>query len=376
MNTSTRPLLLLFAAGAPLWATACVPNTPSNATPSSEATPRPASTFTVPMANASADVTYPAQAEALATVELALRVGGPLVDLPIKEGDIVQEGDTLARVDPRDYQVQVRALRSQAAAARAQRNKARLDLERAQKLVATHAVPEAQLDATQAGFQIATAQLAQVTRSVEAARLSLQDTTLGAPFSGRVARVLVENHQTVAPGQPILRLQDTRRVMVRLNVPERDMLALTNEPDPKLSVRFSAHGGESFPAEVREYGTDINPDTRTYELALTVDTGDLAILPGMTATVTWERTRRATPVIPLATLTTTSDGRSMVWRVSPKNTLSRVVVEVGQVQNDGVEIVAGLRPGDTLLAAGLSSASEGLEIVPRGDAINLFGGAR
>ena len=164
--------------------------------------------------------------------------------------------------------------------------------------------------------------------------------------------------------------------MVRLNVPERDMLALTNEPDPKLSVRFSAHGGESFPAEVREYGTDINPDTRTYELALTVDTGDLAILPGMTATVTWERTRRATPVIPLATLTTTSDGRSMVWRVSPKNTLSRVVVEVGQVQNDGVEIVAGLRPGDTLLAAGLSSASEGLEIVPRGDAINLFGGAR
>lgn len=315
--------------------------------------------------------TYPGRVQAAKRVALSFRVAGPVIDIPVARGQKVSAGHVLARIDPRDYQVRVANLEAQLTAARAQQLQAAETYQRVRGLYEHDNASKADFDNAKAALDVSRAQVEATEQALKAARLSLADTSLKAPYDGTVADRLVEEHQTVAAGQPVIQFQGASGLEVVIHVPESEIAELTQRTPAGIAVRFDAVGEDrAFPATVKEFATEPDPQTRTFPVIL-----DLAgpppddLLPGMTASVDWSTTAAATQrdpiVVPLAAVGSTAAGDAFVWRVRPEDmTVERVPVATGELTDDGISITDGLAPGDRIIAAGVDFVVDGQRVRP------------
>ena len=216
---------------------------------------------------------YPGRVQAVQRVDLAFQVQGQLIEFPIIEGEEMEQGALLSKLDPRDYE-------NTLAAKKASQEKARFDFEKIQKLYEKQVAAKDELAEKQALYDIATAQ-------VEIAKKALNDTILRAPFPGRIAKKLVENFENVLAKQPVLSLQDIRSIEIVSNVPE-EMDALTRKQSSyyRFVARFDYLPDRDFEVSLKEFSTQADPKTQTYAITFSMPSPkDVNILPGMTATV-------------------------------------------------------------------------------------------
>lgn len=349
---------------------------PSDLAPSID-TPRPAKIVVVGSPSASARA-YPGRVQAAQRVSLAFRVGGPIVEMKAGKGQRVEAGDVLARIDRRDYEVQVKNLEAQLAAVRAQQLQATEEYRRVRGLYEHDNASRADFDRARAALEVGEAQAEATEQALKAANLSLADTVLVAPYAGIVADRLVETHQTVSPGQSVVRFQDYGGMEVIIDVPEREVSELTARQAKQILVRFDAvSGAQEFPAQVKEFATETDPQTRTFPVTLQLEEqpkGDL--LPGMSASVRWisdnGHAQKATMVVPLAAVATDESDASYVWRLDPSTMrVSRTNVSTGQLSTAGLEILSGLEPSNQILAAGVHFVTEGQVVRPIAPATDL-----
>ncbi|RMF75937.1 MAG: efflux RND transporter periplasmic adaptor subunit [Acidobacteria bacterium] len=337
---------------------------------------RPAKLVEVRAADADDARVFPGRVQATRRVPLAFRVGGPVIELPVSKGQRVAHGQVLARIDPRDYEIRVRDLEASLAARRAQLVQATEDYRRIRGLFEHDNASKADFDRARAAVDVSRAQLESTEASLRAARLALSDTWLRAPFAGVVADRLVDVHQVVRAGQPILLFQDVRDLEVVIDVPERDVSMLTRTSPERIVVRIDAFPDLEFTARVREFATESDPRTRTFPVTLRLDPGpEAALLPGMTASVSWHVSPRAEPtgragavVVPVSAITTDATGNPVAFRVDPSTMrLERVPLRLGALTDAGQQVVEGLAPGDRILAAGVSFAHDGQLVRPLGE---------
>jgi multidrug efflux system membrane fusion protein len=354
-------LTLVLAAG-------CGSN--SSDTADSGADARPAKIVTVGASGASAR-TYPGRVQAAQRVPLAFRVGGPVVEIRVSKGQRVSAGEVLARIDTRDYEVQVKNLAAQLAATRAQQVQATEGYQRVRGLYEHDNASKADFDNARAALDVSQAQVEATEQALMAARLSLADTELRAPTAGTVADRMVEAHQTVAAGQPIVRFQGAGAMEVLIHVPEREIGDLTSKEPAGITVRFDAlAGSEPIKARVKEFATETDRQTQTFPVTLELEGQPSAdLMPGMTASVQW-LTGNGTNghhhlLVPLGSVVTDDAGGTFVWRVEPTSMeIERVDVTTGALTGSGLEILSGLEDSDQILAAGVHFVSEGQKIRP------------
>ncbi len=389
-----------------------------------EERPRPVRLYTIDGGGTGQERLYPGIVQAARAVEMSFRVGGPLIELPVREGERVTQGQLLAKIDPRDYQSRLENIASQlasaradllamrtgarpedlrrleagVAAARADVTKAEADLRRSEELYAQDVISASEfevarrnVDLARANLETAQAQLesgqagarAEEIESMEArirgleaqrqqAADALADTELHAPFEGFIARIFVDNFQTVSPGQPILRMHSEGEMEVVFQVPQRDVAQAPREVgDVDVShvrVTFDAYPGVELPVFMKEFTADTDPGTQTYDVTLGFEPDDLNLVPGMTAQVKGERpiTQGAPDRIVVPVEAVTQDGgASIVWVVDRESmTVSARQVETGPLTQNGIEIRAGLEPGDTIAATGTSHLAEDMQVRP------------
>ena len=363
-----RLCLLAMVLGSSLLVAGCGPRGSSEAPAIDVA--RPAKIVTVGVPGSTARI-YPGRVQAAQRVPLAFRVGGPVVEVRVSKGQRVAAGQVLARIDRRDYEVQVKNLEAQLAAARAQQLQANEEYQRVRGLYEHDNVSRSDFDRARAALDVSQAQVEANEQALKAARLSLADTELRAPYAGTVADRLVEAHQTLVAGQPVLRLQDVRDMEVLIDVPEREVAGLTAEEPKEIRVRFDAVSrGEEFPARVKEFATETDPQTQTFPVTLTLERSPSAdLLPGMTASASWVTETgggdRQELVVPLASVVTDESGAAHVWRVDPQTRrIERIAVTTGALTDTGLEILSGLAPADQILAAGVHFVTEGQKVRP------------
>ncbi|WP_462319206.1 efflux RND transporter periplasmic adaptor subunit, partial [Marinilabilia sp.] len=131
---------------------------------------------------------------------VAFRVGGPLKELLFDEGDFVEKGAPLALLDQRDF-------RTRLVAAEAQYRQTKGEFERYSQLYEQDKLPANTYEKLESGYLAAKS-------NWQNAKNALADTKLTAPFSGFVFQKLINNHETIAPGQPVLILIDTNTLEV------------------------------------------------------------------------------------------------------------------------------------------------------------------
>ncbi|QDE31701.1 MULTISPECIES: efflux RND transporter periplasmic adaptor subunit [Shewanella] len=320
---------------------------------------RPVKLFEVATSAGNTVRQFPARVEANSRAELSFRISGQLVRLDLVEGQHVKQGFLLAQLDDRDAHnnLMTREAEYDLMLADFTRNQTLLD----RKLI------------SQALFDSSKAQLKSAKAALAAANDQVSYTRLEAPFSGTIAKRLVDNHQIVQANQGVLTLQNNQLLDVTIQVPEAMAAVLTQDIAHGLAakVRFSALDGMSFDAKFKEYSTQVTPGTQAYEVVFSLpQPKNVQLLPGMSAELTLatinESSQGFTAIVPISAVDKQDEsGDVMVWRYQAESgDINPVKVTLGRVSNNGVEVLTGLEKGDVIVAAGLSQLSEGMKVKP------------
>jgi RND family efflux transporter MFP subunit len=308
---------------------------------------------------------FPGRAKAAQEVELSFRVSGPLIALPVKVGDAVKKGDVVARIDPRDFNVQVKNVEAQLQQARATAKKTEADVKRLDGVRARNPgfVAQVDYDAAVQGRDAAAANVSALRASVAAARDQLRYATLKAPFEGVVVDTYVENFEDVRERQPIVRIVDDSRIEFVVNIPE-NLISLA--PQVKVvKVEFDAFPGEPLDATIKEIGTEASAATRTYPVTLAMDQPEgKRILPGMAGNAYGEPpegARESGAEVPVTAVFTDEAGeQSFVWIVDEQaKTVSRRAITAGELTERGILVTEGLSAGEWVATAGVHYLREG-----------------
>jgi RND family efflux transporter MFP subunit len=333
--------------------------------PAPEASSRPVKTFLVAGNEGGSERSFPGRIESSNRAELSFRVAGTVQDIPVKEGDLVVQGQLLAKLDPTDYETIVKD--RQATFDNAERN-----FQRGKELVGDGFISRTEYDRLEANFKTTEAALA-------AARQDLAYTELKAPFGGRVAKRYAERFEEIGIKQTMFTLQDVDNLQVKVDLPESLIRSLRPNPEMRDArsensrvnafVTFEGKPDQPFPLTIREISTRADPKTQTFEATFNLPAPeDFIVLPGMTATVTIDFTRvlqnaDLTQWVPLNAVVADNALGARVWVLDPQTmTVSSVGVEAGRMQSDQVEILSGLSGGEEIISVGAPYLAEGMQV--------------
>lgn len=324
--------------------------------PEQAAAARPVKMLTVGSAAAGTEVSFPGRVAAGEQVDLAFRVGGPLIELSVQEGEKVAKGQVVAKIDPRDFRIRVDS-------AQAKFDQAEADIERLAALYEKEAASQAQLDQARAASLVAKAAL-------DDAKADLSDTNLRAPFSADVGEKFVENFQDVQAKQPILSLVGVDSIKIEVDLPESIVARLRTEEAGTRDVfaRFEAAPGDEFPLALSELASQADPQTGTYRATLVMPQPDgINVLPGMTAEVVGRRRDGAVVeeaiVVPAVSVAADESGSSYVWVVDADMTVHKRGVTTGDlVGTDQIRIVDGVAAGEVIAISAVSRLREGMAV--------------
>lgn len=321
---------------------------------------RPVKLFTVGDTGNGRTLQFPGSVSAVMQTDIAFEVSGRIIDMPVIAGERVETGRVLARLDARDFE-------AERDRARAERDVAKADFSRYDRAFKAHAVTAQELDQARARLGVAEAGLRRASKAVE-------DTVLTAPFTGRVARKLVEDFANVQAKQPILILQSDDAMEMRVHVPEalwvlsqRVDSAADLDMDSRISVVLSALPGQLIPARITAFATMADPVTRTFEVTVGFEPPPgLSVSPGITGHVLYESPPElalAGLLIPARAVVAAPDKSAFVWLFSPEagRVMQRPIV-MDELDGDSVRVTSGLEVGDRIAISGVHTLSDGFPV--------------
>ena len=309
----------------------------------------------------------PGTVRATERVDLAFQVSGPLIELPVREGQRVKRGDLVARIDPQDYETRLRDAKGTVARAKAAVDYAVAEYQRFRNVKETDAgaVSDSMVHLKYTAQAVARAGLQSAEAGLAAAQDQLNYTQLRAPFTGLIARRLVDNYQEVAVKQPILSLQNMTDIEVLVDVPESIMVPIRTTK-PRMYADFAADPSRQFELKIKEVALLADPLTQTFRVVLVMPAPEgMRILPGMTATVSVEFATmpadEGNVIVPAVAVWADNAGHSMVWVVDTKTmAVHRRAVTTGDLTGtDSIKVTEGLNPDEVIAISGVSKLQEG-----------------
>ena len=278
---------------------------------------------------------------------LVARGQGEVVGVVAEEGQWVERGATLARLEDTDARL---ALERADLAAQGVRR----DAERGRQLGQKGFLSTKDLDDLDLKLRSANVEL-------EQRRHDLAEMRIVAPFAGRVTDRMIHLGETVMPGRDCFRLVDVNPMLARVYFPERELPRV--RVGQSASIEVDTHPGKEFPARVTLVNPVVDRSNGTFKVTLEVRDPEGLLRPGSFA-----RVRLRTGVFDEALLlprraTLNEDGEDFVF-VAHGDTVARVPVRVGAISGDTAQILAGLAPGDRVVSIGQGGLKQGSRIKP------------
>jgi RND family efflux transporter MFP subunit len=291
--------------------------------------------------------------------DLGFRVAGKMVARLVNVGDRVRAGDVVARLDPRDLQLQVESADAELTAATSSLAQAAADELRYQNLRTRGYAAVADYERKKAAKDEAEGRVERAHRALDLAHNQLAYTDLKADADGVITATLAEAGQVVALGQAVARLAHRGEMEAVVALPET-RLAEARQSD--ASVRLWSDPNRRFSARLRELSPQADATTRTYAARFTIENPDDAVALGMTATVVLSHaTDTMVAKVPLAAILNRGTGPT-VYRVDDTGVLERRPVTMSSFNEVAALITSGLEDGDQIVTLGVQMLQGGQKV--------------
>lgn len=304
---------------------------------------------------------FPGRVESSNRADLGFRVRGTISALSAQEGAEVSQGQVLARLDQRDFEI---ALKDR----QATWDRANKDFSRGKELIASGAISRRDFDLLEANFKTEDAALDQ-------AKQNLDYTFIRAPFAGQIARRHVDNYEEVRVGQTVYSLIDRDVLEVEIDVPENIILSIRGRGAPGQSAdkvqawaSFDEVSDRQIPLTFKEASTRADEQTQTFPVTFSLARPEgVRILPGMTSSVTLDMSAlldtQTVYYLPIAAVVADKEMSPRVWTVDETDmTVRERKVQVGSMVGSSIEVTEGLEPGLRVITAGAAYLSEGMKV--------------
>lgn len=291
------------------------------------------------------------------TAVLKAKAGGTLVTLAVAEGARVRAGQVLGQIDLADVNSRVAERNANVAAARATLAQAERTQAQNERLAAQQFISAAALDASRATLETTRAQLNAAIASADMARVSLRDATLVAPIAGIVAKRHVLPGEKVSPEQEVLTIVDLSRLELAGNVGTHEVSRLA----PGLPVAVQVEGlDEAVTGRIARIAPAAAVGTRSIGVTIELPNPQERLRAGQYAVAVAELADSTQRLTVPATAVGTTSGQDHVW-VIDNGVLARRAITVGRRdEREGrVEVLQGLTPANTVLAARFENLREG-----------------
>ena len=295
--------------------------------------------------------------EALRQTVIAAQVPGRITALPVKAGDAVKSGQTLARIDQRAAVQQAAASQAQVAAAQAQLDAAQKEYEPSQRLYRLHYISQAAMDQAEAQFKATRAQVHATLAQAGLAATQTTFNTLEAPYAGVLAEVGAQLGDMAMPGKALMTVYDPSALRVVINLPESYAPALKPGSPVKLEFSGAADTVRWQTAQSVTILPTADPSSHTVEVRLNLPTNLSGLTPGMFARAYFPISGHGAGRLSVpAKAVVKRTELYAVYVVDGDGKRQLRQVRVGRTLGDRVEVLAGLQAGERValdpLAAG------------------------
>jgi len=288
----------------------------------------------------------PASVEASQATLISARIMARIEAINVRAGDNVKRGDVVLQLEDSDIKAQVRQAEAQIRSTAARLKEAKQTLDRVTELQANGVMSASELDKATANYTALVAGLGGARQALSEARTALSFTKILAPFDGRVVDRFSEPGDTAQPGKQLLALYNPLSLRVEAQV--REHLALGLEVGQPLKVEIPSLN-KQVEAVIEERVPAADPGSRSFLVKAGVPF-DKNMLPGMYARLLVPAGTENQLLIPLNRVVHVGQ-LDLVWVYQDGHRYRRFV-RIGNVLDDQqVEILAGLREGDLVLPA-------------------------
>ncbi len=339
---TTLPLMLALALAA-----GCARHAPADSTAAPAVPATPARVVIVRTEDLPAITEITGTVRPIRRAQLAAKVMGAIVELPVTLGQRVRRGDLLVQISAGEINARLTQAQSQL-------NAAQRDLERERGLLAKGASTAEMVRGLEDRFAGAQAM-------VREAEVLLGYATIRAPFDGVVARKLANAGDLASPGLPLIELEGAGEFEVEAGVP--DSLAAALKVGATLAVELPA-AGLTLSGQLAELSSAADANARTVPVKITLPPND-ALRSGQFARIQVPGPARRALLAPTTAVTTLGQ-MERVFVATDDNRSALRLVKTGAVRDERIEILAGLAEGERVVVNPPAGLREGqrLEIQP------------
>ncbi len=320
---------------------------------------------------------YPAAIEGTVNVEIRPQVSGALAKVFVDEGAFVSAGQPIFKINDQPYRAALNNALASLHAAEAAQGNAQLEVEKLTPLVANKVVSDYQLKTAKAAAQIANANIESAKANVSTAQINLGYTTIKAPVSGYIGRLLKKQGSLVSPQdvEALTQLSDVHDVHVYFSLGEKDFVGFKDQYTgstlkdkikhlPAVTLLLADNSEYALKGKIDMIDGQFDKTTGAITVRATFPNAQGLIRSGNTGKIRLSLVHADALTVPESATIEMQD-KIFVFALADSNKVKKVPITIGGKNGDNYIVKDGLKAGDQIVLSGIDKLQEGAKIAPQ-----------
>jgi membrane fusion protein (multidrug efflux system) len=320
---------------------------------------------------------YPASIEGTVNVEIRPQVSGALDKVFVDEGALVSAGQPIFKINDQPYRAALNNALASLHAAEAAQGNAQLEVEKLTPLVANKVVSDYQLKTAKAAAQIAKANIESAKANVSTAQINLGYTTIKAPVSGYIGRLLKKQGSLVSPqdAEALTQLSDVHDVHVYFSLGEKDFVGFKDQYNgstlkdkikhlPAVTLLLADDSEYALKGKIDMIDGQFDKTTGAITVRATFPNAQGLIRSGNTGKIRLSLVHADALTVPESATIEMQD-KIFVFALADSNKVKKVPITIGGKNGENYIVKDGLKAGDQIVLSGIDHLQEGNVIAPQ-----------